>query len=202
MGPGSNAEDQGLRQAGDRGGEVHVVVGQLRVFGIQLGHALWRVDDLPQGGGHGRDGAHYLRRVVLGQVREYHADRVGQWLQGRERGQLETEQSLDRHVAFQVQRRVGEDVAQERAVLQRAAECLRDAQDVARRQGLDLGTQDVRPVSPRVDGQVEVDVLAGLEVPEQRGLVHADLARDVRQADVAYPLPHGELESRIEDGGL
>src|SRR5262245_34918199 len=46
--PGTHAQDQCLRQAGDRGGEVVVAVGQFGVFGVELGHALWRVDDLPQ----------------------------------------------------------------------------------------------------------------------------------------------------------
>jgi hypothetical protein len=62
--------------------------------------------------------------------------------------------------------------------------------------------QRLHPVAPGGGGELEEDLLAGLEVAQQRRLVDADPGGDVVQADVAHAVAEREFAGGAEDGVL
>lgn len=94
---------------------------------------------------------------------------------------------------------MGDQVAEERADDEALRQGRGDRVGVARR---DLGERRGRrlpPLPPGAPGQLEEDLLAGLEIAQQCRLVDADSAGDVGEGDLADAVAFGQLRRGGED---
>src|SRR6185437_11887911 len=134
----------------------------------------------------------------------------GRLVHGGERGQLVAAHGLYGHVALQVERRVRDEVAQQRPVAEALGEDVGDQRlgARARRAGagrvwrgrVEFGVQRGRPLPPGRGGQLEEDLLAGLEVAQQGRLVDADPRGDVGEAHRAHSVAQRQLAGGAKDG--
>ena len=69
-----------------------------------------------------------------------------------------------------------------------------------RRGRVEPGVQCRHPLPPGLGGQLKEDLLAGLEVAQQRRLVDADPGGDVGEAHGADPVAQRQLAGGAEDG--
>ena len=97
------------------------------------------------------------------------------------------------HEAGGAARGPASDIDEQRTVAEAAREHVGDQGRGAGSRGVEPGVQGPRPIQPGRGGQLQEDLLAGLEVAQQGRLVDADPRGDIRQAHVADAVAQRQL---------
>ena len=158
--------------------------GEARIAAIEGGYLRTRRGHLPERArqrGRRRDEVDGVAPAQSGQQPPDHLDDCSDLRVGHE---FESVHRLDRDVPFEIERGLGKEIAEGAPGRERPGEHGRHRGGSWAREQPELGAQCARPLLPRLRRQTQKDLLARLEVAQQRRLVHADLFGDLGQGDL------------------
>jgi hypothetical protein len=185
---GSGGCSEARDQRGQKGAQPSFELGleQPRLGGVDRDDVRRGVGERVEAGGQQQRGGDDLEGVALAQVG--HRRHIGgEPAHEVDRGGAEGAHRLGGDVALEHRGLLAQQVAEERALGERAGEAC-GVGGLARR---------LAPAPPLARQQGEEDLLARLEVAQQVGLRQIDLARDLTQRDLA----HGALAREAAGGG-
>jgi hypothetical protein len=171
--------------AGESGREFDVPLRRERVgfLGVGVGEPLWRVGDLPEGGGQGVCGNQYVEGARPAERRQRPLDRVGERGRGGGNRPPDLDDPLDVDLVFEMQVKVRQQVAKQRVGRQPVGQRLGHPRRRHRTRLAEFRAHLVRPAHPPFGGEMQQDLFVRGEIAAHRGIVNSGPTGDRGQGD-------------------